>query len=167
MTAGVEVVATPLASCAAEALLRPVRSDWASVTVDGRGLERAAGEAWRERCASQGELPVGAAAVTDAGELPAEFVIHAAVAGSEGGATPRTVAVALQNALRRLREWEIRDLALPLLGTGPGGLELEEACRMMAPVLARFADAGDRRVRVCVEDAAAREVARRVWPSAG
>jgi len=163
----VEVVDTPLAECRAEALMRPVRSDWAAVTAGGRALERCAGEGWRERCTAQGELPVGAAAITDAGELPAEFVIHVSVAGLEGGATPRTVGVALENALRRLQEWEIRDLALPLLGTGPGELDLEDACRVMAPMLARFAGGEGRRVRVCVEDDRARKVALRAWPGKG
>lgn len=164
MSGDIAVVSTPLVECRVEALMRPVRSDWAAVTAGGRTLERVAGEAWRERCSAQGRLPVGAAAITDAGELGAEFVIHVSVAGSEGGPTPRSVEVALENALRRLREWEIRDLAVPLLGTGPGGLDLEECCRIMAPVLSEFAGGERGRVRVCVEDPAVRDVARRTWP---
>lgn len=153
----------PLTACGAEALLRPIRTDWAAITADGRSLEVAAGEAWRSRCEAQGELPLGSAAITDAGELDAEFVVHLAVSPEEGGPTPRSVTLALRNGLRRAREWDVRDLALPLLGTGPGALDAGTSCRLMAPELADFAAGGDRRIRVCVPDPALREVARGWW----
>ena len=47
-----------LADCDVEAILRPVRTDWASITTDARRLEQAAGEGWREKCEAQGELPL-------------------------------------------------------------------------------------------------------------
>lgn len=154
---------TPLAASGAEALLRPVRTDWAPITAGARSVEIAAGEAWRDRCAEQGELPLGSAAITDAGELEAEFVVHLAVSPEQGGPTPRSVTLALQNGLRRAREWDIRDLALPLLGTGPGALDAETACRVLAPELAEFVAGGDRRVRVCVPDPVLRGVAEGWW----
>lgn len=158
------MVAGPLAACGAEALMRPVRTDWAAITADGRSLEVAAGEEWRSRCEEQGTMPLGSAAITDAGQLESEFVIHLAVSPEEGGGpTPRAVTLALQNGLRRAREWDVRDLALPLLGTGPGALDAETACRVMAPELAEFAGEADRRIRVCVPDPAHRRVAEGWW----
>lgn len=157
------MVEDPLAASGAEALARPIRTDRAAVTSDSRGVEIAAGEAWRSRCEEQGELPLGSAAITDAGEIDAEFVIHLAVSPEEGGPTPRSVTLALQNGLRRAREWDVRDLALPLLGTGPGALDADTACRVMAPELAEFGAGGERRVRVCVPDPAVREVALGWW----
>lgn len=142
-----------------------MRTDWAAITAGGRRVEVEAGEAWRERCREQGSMPLGSAAITDAGDLDAEFVIHLAVASEEGGATPRSVTQALQNGLRRAREWDIRDLAVPLLGTGPGALDADTACRVMDPELAEFAAEGERRVRVCVPDPARREVAEGWWPA--
>lgn len=157
------MVDDPLTGSGAEALVRPVRTDWAALTSDARSVEIAAGEEWRSRCEEQGEMPLGSAAITDAGELEAEFVIHLAVSPEEGGPTPRSVTRALRNGLRRAREWDVRDLALPLLGTGPGALDAETACRLMAPELADFAAGGDRGIRVCVPDPALREVARGWW----
>lgn len=155
---------TDLSAVEVEAILRPVRTDWAAPTSEARRLERAAGEAWRERCAAQGELPLGSAAITDGGELAAEFVIHVAVATEAEGATPRSVAAALENGLRRAREWEIRELALPLLGTGPGALDPETACRAMAPLLEAFdEDDPGRVVVVCSEDPAAVRAAIERW----
>lgn len=160
----IEVAARPLAEARAGALIRPVRTDWASITTDGRQVELAAGDDWQERCAAQGELPLGSAASTDAGELDAGFVIHVAVASRERGATRRSVRVGLENGLRRAGEWEVADLALPLLGAGPGALDPEEACRAMAPLLdAWVAAAGGRSVRVCAPDPAARREAAARW----
>lgn len=161
----IETVETPLARLEAEALLRPVRTDWAAITTAGRELEVAAGEAWRETCRSQGELPLGSAAITGAGDLAAEFVIHVAVASEEGGATPRSVTRALRNGLRRVEEWDVRDLALPLLGTGPGALDAETACRIMDPLLSELEAGGERRIRVCVPEEGDRRVAAAWWPA--
>lgn len=161
-----EVVEGGLADSGARTLARPVRTDWAPITAGSRGLEVAAGEAWRGRCEEQGDLPLGSAAITDAGDLDAEFVIHVAVSPEEGGPTPRSVTLALRNALRRAREWDVRDLALPLLGTGPGALDAETACRIMAPELADFAAGEGRRIRLCVPDPALREVADAWWGDA-
>lgn len=161
------MVDAPLAVCGAEALARPVRTDWAPVTADSRSVELAGGETWRSRCEGQGELPLGSATITDAGDLDAEFVIHLAVAADEGGPTARSVTLALRNGLRRAREWDVRELALPLLGTGPGALDAETACRVLAPELADFVAAGRREVRVCVPDPTLREVAAGWWSGDG
>lgn len=164
----IEVLDRPVAEVEAEALVRPVRTDWAAITTDGRQMELAAGEDWRERCVAQGELPLGSAAITDAGDLEAEFVIHVAVATETSGATPRSVAAALENGLRRADEWEIRELAMPLLGTGPNALDPETACRVMAPLLEAFdGEEPGRRVLVCSRDPAAVQEAAARWGRAG
>ena len=164
----IEVAARPLAEVRTGALIRPVRTDWAAVTTDGRQVELGAGDEWRERCAAQGELPLGSAAITDAGDLGAEFVIHVAVASREQGATRRSVRVGLENGLRRAGEWDVVEVALPLLGTGPRALDPEAACRAMAPLLETWDAAGEgRRVLVCAPDPVARREASARWGGAG
>lgn len=147
----IEVREDPLAGAGTEALVRPIRTDWAAITTASRQVEVSAGEEWRERCAAQGELPLGSAAITDGGDLDAEFVIHAAVASPEEGASRRSVRRGLENGLRRADEWDVGEVAMPLLGAGPGALDVEASCRIMAPLLDRWVGAGaDRRVVVCV-----------------
>lgn len=163
----ISLVERPLAECDVEALLRPVRTDWAALTMQIRAMERAAGREWTERCAAQGELPLGSAAITRAGELEAEFVIHLAVGSEEENPTARSVTEALRNALRRAEEWDITSLATPLLGVGPGCLDPETACRVMDPLVTGFTATGpDRTVLISVEDEPSREAARARW-SAG
>lgn len=162
----IRVVERPLSECAVEAVLRPVRTDWAPVTRSARRLEREAGSRWVERCSAQGDLILGSAAITDAGELPASFVIHVAVCSPDHPPTPRTVTRALQNGLRRADEWDVRQLAMPLLGTGPGSLDPEDACRIMDPQLREFCGrSGDaaREVRIAADDPASLAAAREAW----
>lgn len=162
----IEITDAPLTEAGAGALLRPTRVDWTATTPEVRRLDLEAGEGWLERCAGQGELVLGAAAITDAGELDAEFVIHLAVSSRDEPVSGRTVSMALRNALRRAAEWDVRSLAVPLLGTGPAGLGLEEACRLMAPHLDGFVAGGEgRTVRIAAEDPAELEAAREAWPA--
>ena len=56
-----------------------------------RRLEQAAGAELVEQLARVGELPVGAAAITPAGALAAEFVVHVSVRSRDEPVTPAGV----------------------------------------------------------------------------
>lgn len=131
----IEVRRGDIATTRAAAILRPVASDWGAVTPTMRRLEAAAGDLLAEQCRRLGELPPGSAAITPAGDLDVEFLIHVAVRSPLEPASPSIVARALLNGLRRLREWEIAEFALPPLGTGAGNLDAETAAAAMIPVL--------------------------------
>jgi len=162
----IEVGDAPLSASGTGAVLRPTRTDWTATTPEVRRLDLEAGEGWLERCAAQGELVLGAAAITDAGQLGAEFVIHLAVCSRDEPVSGRSVSAALRNALRRAAEWDVAELAVPLLGAGPGGLGLEEACRLMARHLDGFVAGGEgRTVRIAAGDPAELEAARAAWPA--
>lgn len=161
----IEVSEAPLTDAAVGAILRPTRIDWTATSAEVRRLDVAAGEGWLERCAGQGDLVLGAAAITDAGALAAEFVIHLAVCSRDEPVSGRTVATSLRNALRRAAEWDVAEVAVPLLGTDPGGLDPAGACRIMAPLLESFvAGSEGRMVRIAAEDPAELEAARAAWP---
>jgi len=132
----IEVVRGELAQTAARAVLRPVTADWNAPTPAMRRLELAIGTDVAEQCMRIGELPVGSAVVTPAGELPAELLVNVVVRSATERVTPRGVALGLRNGLRRAVEWSIETLALPPLGTGAGNLDPEEAAALMVPILA-------------------------------
>ncbi|MFQ5747152.1 MAG: macro domain-containing protein [Gemmatimonadota bacterium] len=156
----------PLQAATATCIVRPVSEDGSAVSPAVRALDVAAGSSWVERCAASGPLPVGSAMITDAGELDAEFVIHASIRSATEPVGPRTVERALRNALRRAEEWGVSDVALPILGTGPGNLDPETACRLLAgPVAEWLAAEAGRRVTVCAASEFEREVAARQWPA--
>jgi len=93
----------------------------------------------QEECNRHGPIRVGEAAVTGAGDLPVRYVIHAAVLGA-GPASYDSVRRATRAALEKARELGLETVAFPLLGTGVGGLDPEEAARVM---IAEFKKAPD------------------------
>ena len=131
----IDVVRGDITTLPASAILRPVSAEWEPVSAVARRLEVAAGPQLAEQCEKLGDLPVGSAVLTTAGQLTTDFVIHAIVRSIDEPVSESSVYRALQNALRRCVEWGVESLSLPPLGTGPGNLEPEESASVMVPVL--------------------------------
>jgi O-acetyl-ADP-ribose deacetylase len=138
----IRIVHGELAAATIEAVLRPVTAEWTATTHAMRRLEVAAGEVPAEQCLRLGELPVGSAVITSAGDLPAQFLIHAVVRSIEEPVTGSGVRRALLNGLRRLAEWGIARVAMAPLGTGAGNLDADEAAAVMIPVLLEHMQTG-------------------------
>jgi O-acetyl-ADP-ribose deacetylase len=131
----IRVVLGDVADTSAEAVLRPVSAEWTAVTPAMRRLELAAGPAVDTQCRTLGELPVGSAIITPAGDLPAQFMIHVIVRSVDEPVTEAGVRRALQNGLRRMAEWGVARVAMPPLGTGAGNLDADDAAAIMIPAL--------------------------------
>ncbi|MBI4410159.1 MAG: macro domain-containing protein [Gemmatimonadetes bacterium] len=131
----IEVRLGELAATDAAALLRPVAADWTAVTPAMRRLELAAGTELEEQCRRLGELPVGSAAITGAGELAAEYMVHVVVHSQEEPVSRAKIRLGLLNGLRRLTEWSIESVAMAPLGTGAGNLDAETSAEIMIPLL--------------------------------
>lgn len=138
----IRVVRGELAEAGTQAILRPVTAEWTAVTPAMRRLELAAGPELERQCRSLGELPVGSAVVTGSGDLEAEFMVHVVVRSIEQRVTPAGIRKAFVAGLRRLDEWGIHRVAMPLLGTGAGNLDAEEAAALMGEVMAEAAAQG-------------------------
>lgn len=150
----IQVEVGELATAVAGAVVRPVASDFSPVTPAMRRFDQAAGAAMADQCARLGELPLGSAVITAAGDLATDFVVHVAVRSAAENPSPAVVRRGLLNALRRLSDWGIDSVALPPLGTGAGNLDAEEAAAVMVPVIVehlRQVDGG-LRVTIRVED---------------
>lgn len=146
----IEVRIGELASAAEMAILRPVSADWAAVTSASRRLELAAGPAVLEQCSRLGELLVGSAVITGAGDLQAQYLVHVAVRSREEPVTPAIVRRGLVNGLRRLSEWAVESIAMPPLGTGAGNLDTEHAAEIMVPVLREHMGGSEHPARVVI-----------------
>lgn len=131
----IEVRQGDLAELAAGAVMRPVAADFSAVTPAMRHLDQAAGPAVAAQCRQMGELPLGSAVITAAGDLTAEYLVHVAVRSEEEAVSASTVRRGILNGLRRLSEWEIETVAMPLLGTGAGNLDAEDAAQILVAVL--------------------------------
>lgn len=138
----IRIIRAELAEAELDAVLRPVTAEWTAVTPAMRRLELAAGDVPAEQCRRLGELPVGSAVITAAGDLHVPFLIHAVVRSIDEPVTESGVRRALQNGMRRLAEWGIQRVAMAPLGTGAGNLDADEAASIMIPVLAELIQAG-------------------------
>ena len=156
----IEVVQSDITSLRASAILRPVSAEWDPVSGPARRLEVAAGPQLLEHCEKLGDLPVGSAVLTPAGNLNADYIVHAIVRSVDEQVSESTVYRALQNALRRCVEWGIESLAMPPLGTGAGNLDAEDAAGVMVPVLLEHMRAADypNTVAIVVESEYERDV---------
>jgi len=134
---------------------------WMGAGVAG-ALKRAAGEHVEQEAVSQGPIEVGQAVLTSAGKMPppARALIHAAAMGftdrTQIYASRESVAAATTAALELCALNNLRSVVFPALGTGVGGLEIEDAADAMAEALrdflARYPDALDRAIFVVTND---------------
>ncbi|HWZ96522.1 MAG TPA: macro domain-containing protein [Candidatus Dormibacteraeota bacterium] len=95
-------------------------------------IARKGGESIQKECNEIGSIPVGFAAITGAGNLKAQYVIHAASMGL-GGA--RTTAKSLQtstvHSLRLAAERRLKTIAFPAVGTGVSGFPMDQCAEIM------------------------------------
>jgi O-acetyl-ADP-ribose deacetylase len=116
---------------------------WMGAGVAG-ALKRAAGEAVEAEAVALGPIEVGEAVLTSAGEMPppARALIHAAAMGfterTQIYASRETVTAAMTRAMELCAQNQIRSVAIPALGTGVGGLEVEIAAEAMTDALRSF-----------------------------
>jgi O-acetyl-ADP-ribose deacetylase (regulator of RNase III) len=93
-------------------------------------IARKGGATIQDECNEHGPIRVGEAAITGAGELPANYVIHAAAMGDEP-ASKRSIEGSTGHSLRLADESRIATIAFPILASGVAGFPLEEATRIM------------------------------------
>lgn len=152
-------------------------------------LRRGAGEEINEEAMSKGPVDLGGVAVTDAYDLNAEYVIHAAAmphygvhgtpaesrepartpgSGDDGQATAESIRDATRNALAKADELGCESLVVPALGCGVAGFDLREGARIVAEEIDAYEADSLAEVRFIAysdeEFETVREVAREVGP---
>lgn len=131
-------------------------------------LRRAANGPINEAAMSEGPVELGDVAVTDAFDLDADYVIHAAAMPhyGDGKATRESIEAATRNALTEAVSLGCRSVVLPVLGTGAAGFSFEDGARLVCESVWAFEDETLEDVRViaysdaeyAVLDRVAREV---------
>lgn len=131
----IDVRVDDLAFYQGEAIARPVNAMLGATTPVMRRLEQAAGASFVTQVKLAQALPVGAAVVTNSGDLPVELLIHGVVSSDDEPVSRATVRLALMSALQRAVAFQIRELAVAPFGLGAGNLEIEEVADVMVEVL--------------------------------
>lgn len=131
-------------------------------------LRRAANGPINEAAMAEGPIDLGDVAVTDAYDLDAEYVIHAAAMPhyGDGRATEESIREATRNALEKTDDLGCESIVVPVLGTGAAGFDLAEGARFVCEEIDRYEQTGLNDVRVIAysdsEYETVREVADRV-----
>ena len=128
-------------------------------------IRRKGGEGIQRECDAIGSIPVGYAAITTGGDLPAKFVIHAASMRLGGSTTAEALRKSTAHALRIAAERGLKTLAFPAVGTGIAGFPLQDCAEIMLQEAARHLANGTslEMIHFVLFDEAAVEAFRSTW----
>jgi O-acetyl-ADP-ribose deacetylase (regulator of RNase III) len=128
-----EVIQGDIAQQSADVLVNAAGTSLQMGSGVAGALRRGAGGRINEAAMEKGPVDLGEVAVTDAYELDAEWVIHAAAMPhyGDGEATAGSIADATRNALERADELGATSLVLPALGCGVAGFDLRDGVRII------------------------------------
>ncbi|MCA9278049.1 MAG: macro domain-containing protein [Phycisphaeraceae bacterium] len=101
-----------------------------------RAIRKRAGKQPFRELARHGPIPLGAAVVTSAGELPYKAIIHVAGINLRWFATEKSIKDSVVSAMRCAEELGMTSIALPIIGSGSGNRSRETAITHMKSAFA-------------------------------
>jgi len=114
-----------------DAIVNAANSDLVLGAGVAGAIARRGGPSIQAECDAHGPVPVGGAAVTGAGDLPARFVIHAASMPPGGRASEQSVRASLRASLALAAEMGCRGVAVPAIGAGIAGFPLQRSAELL------------------------------------
>ncbi|MCU4971229.1 macro domain-containing protein [Halobacteria archaeon AArc-m2/3/4] len=135
-----DVVQGDIAAQSADALVNAAGTSLRMGSGVAGALRRGAGEEINRDAMEQGPVDLGKVAVTDAYDLEAEYVIHAAAMPhyGDGQATRESIEDATRNALERADELGCESLVIPALGCGVAGFDLADGVEIIAETIREY-----------------------------
>jgi len=106
-------------------------------------IRKLAGPSIQEECHKLAPIQTGEAVVTKAGNLKAEYVIHAVGPIYGEGEEDEKLARATVNSLKRAKEKKVKDVAFPAISTGIFGFPLQRCSEIMIKVAKDFLQTND------------------------
>ena len=122
-----------IASQSADALVNAAGTGLQMGSGVAGALRRGADGPINDEAVSKGPVDLGDVAVTDAYDLDAEYVIHAAAMPhyGDGRATDESIREATRNALEKADELGCESIVIPILGTRAAGFEFEKGAQIV------------------------------------
>jgi O-acetyl-ADP-ribose deacetylase (regulator of RNase III) len=93
-------------------------------------IRRAGGPTIQQECDRHGPVRVGQAAITGAGDMTARYVIHAAAMG-DAPVSAHSIRESTTASLELAAQHGLKRVAFPVLGSGIGGFDFQEAASIM------------------------------------
>ena len=134
------VVQGDIASMSADALVNAAGTSLQMGSGVAGALRRGGGEELNDAAVAKGPVDLGAVAVTEAFDLDADYVVHAAAMphDGDGRATAESIRDATRNALAAADERGCSSLVVPALGCGVAGFDLEDGARIICEAIADY-----------------------------
>jgi O-acetyl-ADP-ribose deacetylase (regulator of RNase III) len=157
--ASIEVLDTDITALAVDAIANAANTQLRHGGGVAGAISRAGGRTVQDESDAKAPIGLGEAVETDAGDMPARWVIHAATMELGGPTSAEIIRQATAATLAKADELGATSLALVAFGTGVGGFPLAEAARIEVEEVRRHIDAGSglERVVFAVHGAPARE----------
>jgi O-acetyl-ADP-ribose deacetylase len=157
--ASIEVLDTDITALAVDAIANAANTQLRHGGGVAGAISRAGGRTVQEESDAKAPIGLGEAVETDAGDMPARWVIHAATMELGGPTSAEIIRQATAATLAKADELGATSLALVAFGTGVGGFPLAEAARIEVEEVRRHLDSGSglERVVFAVHGAPARE----------
>jgi len=139
----ITVVNGDITKLEADAIVNPANSQLIMGGGVAGAILRAGGNEIQREALRKAPIPVGAAVATTAGKLKAKHVIHAPTMTRPAmAASLEDVKAATKAALTCARLIRVTSVAFPGLGTGVGGLGVQDAANAMVEEIERHIEAG-------------------------
>jgi O-acetyl-ADP-ribose deacetylase (regulator of RNase III) len=103
-------------------------------------IREAGGASIQQECDRHGPVPLGGAALTGAGALPARHVIHAAGMALGSGPSEQSVRDSARHSLELAARHGLRSIAFPAIGTGVGGFPMQRCAEILIEEAQRHAE---------------------------
>ncbi len=127
----IRLVLGDITDSACQAIVNAANTElWLGSGVSGAIREKG-GPSVQEECQEIGPIDLGEAAVTGAGNLKAQYVIHAASMDFDTPTTQESLYDAIKNSFLRAEELGVTSIAFPAIGTGVGDLELAHCAEIL------------------------------------
>jgi O-acetyl-ADP-ribose deacetylase len=120
-----------LTETATDAIVNAANNDLMLGAGVAGAIRRKGGPSIQAQCDRIGPIPLGEAAITGGGDLPAKFVIHAASMSLGSRTTEDNLRAATRNSLLRAKERGLKSIAFPAIGTGVAGFPLDRCAKVM------------------------------------
>ncbi|MGH9449931.1 MAG: macro domain-containing protein [Terriglobia bacterium] len=131
MPTKIHILKGDITEMAVDALVNAANTDLMLGSGVAGAIRRKGGSRIQEECDRLAPVAMGDAVVTTGGNLRALYVVHAASMRLGGGATPESLGVSVRNSLERAEEKGFQSIAFPAIGTGAGGLPVDDCARIM------------------------------------
>ena len=131
MPVKIEVVQGDITEADTEAIVNAANNYlWMGSGVAG-AIKAKGGREIEKDAMSRGPIAVGEAVASTAGKLPYKYVIHAAGMGQDLRTDENIVFRVTRNAILLAEKLKLKSIAFPAIGTGVGGLAIDECAEVM------------------------------------